>query len=486
MSVSALQTSTTRGSLEPWIKDEVQYYPHQIEGIRQLAMMRSFLLADDMGLGKSLQALTVFGIDVYRGYSKSMIVVCPVTLIGNWLDEVEKFTRFHATTLTGGPKARSEQLKEFAALDGPKVLVVNYEKVRAHQIELDSMLFDVGVFDEAHYLKSHKSQRTKACHALNVRRKFLLTGTPMLNRVDELWSLMHMIDPAAYPAYWPFVNRYAVFGGWKNKQIIGVQNERELTDRINLVMLRRLKEDVLDLPEVQYIERRVDLLPEQKLLYDSVKDDLSLPRVGELEPDVIENALTKFLRLKQICGTTQDFIGEDISGKLDLVIEDDLEVIGNGHRVIVFTQFRSVLEAYVQRMKKHKIPTWQLHGDVKKEDRQSIVKDWSNATKPGAIVCMLQVAGVGLNMTAARHVVFVDELFVPGLNKQAVDRAHRIGADESQPVQVRRYLTRNTIESRVQSILKGKTKLIGSLIETDPDWKKKLLTAMLEDGENVA
>jgi len=132
------------------------------------------------------------------------------------------------------------------------------------------------------------------------------------------------------------------------------------------------------------------------------------------------------------------------------------------------------------------IPIFQLNGDTPMSDRVPTVKRWANVDGPAVIVCMLQVAGVGLNMTASRHVSFLDKLFVPGLNKQAIDRAYRIGADETQPVQVREYICRNTIESRVEQILRGKSKLIHGLVESDPTWKKKLLTAIMEEESAAA
>ncbi|HEY6021880.1 MAG TPA: DEAD/DEAH box helicase, partial [Candidatus Paceibacterota bacterium] len=474
-----MPTPAIRKSLEPWIKDEVEYYEHQAQGIRHLARLKSFLLADDMGLGKSLQALTVFAIDVYRGWAQTMLIVAPVTLKGNWADEIEKFTRFPYIVLEGPPLERNKLLLDFMQIEGPKILIVNYEQVDPHLIALDSLNFDAVIFDEAHYLKNYKAKRTKACLSLYSRRSFLLTGTPMLNHVNELWSLLHRINPEQFPSYWRFVNKYAVFGGYKDKQIVGVKNEKQLTEILQSVMLRRLKSEVLNLPEVQYIERRVDLLPEQVKLYNSVVEEMRLERYDEDEPDDIENALTKFLRLKQICGTTLPFTGQDHSSKLDLAVDEAVELLENGHSVIVFTQFRDMLAAYVDRIVPFGYPVYQLHGDVKQSDRQPIVNDWS-VTGPGVIVCMLQVAGVGLNMTASRHIQFLDKLFVPGLNKQAVDRAHRIGQSETQPVQVFEYLARNTIENRVNQILRTKSKLFGEIVETDPDWKRKLLIALKE------
>lgn len=491
-------TVRARKSMEPYLKDEVVFYDHQITGARHLARLRSFLLADEMGLGKSLQALVVFIMDVYRGWSKTAIVVCPVTLKGNWQDEIEKFTRLPVVVLgqiwdaekkklkSLSPAQRSVQIAEFAAMTGPRILVVNYEQVSAHLKELNKIKFDCAIFDEAHYLKNPATKRTKACMELRSVRSFLLTGTPMLNQVHELWTLLHRIDPKAWPSFWTFKKRYCVFGGYKDKQIIGVKNEKEITEKLQHVMLRRLKKDVLNLKEPQIIQIKVDLLPGQQKLYDEVVDDMKLTVADGTAQD-IENALTKFLRLKQICGTTFGFTGTDESNKLDRAVEIAVELLENGNSIVVMTQFRDVLECFANRLDAASPTTdiFELHGDVKKELRQGIVKQAAASKAPTALVCMLQVAGIGLNMTHSRHMIFLDKLFVPGLNKQAIDRIHRIGTDETQPIQVYEMLTRNTVETRVEQILRTKVKLNDTIIEVNNDWKRALITA-LQEAEDAA
>lgn len=471
-----------RKSIEPWIKDEIKFYPHQVEGIRALAVRKSFLLADDMGLGKTLEALTIFAIDVYRGWATSALVVCPASLKGNWADEIEKFTGFPFVVVQGTKEERLKQLLRFAEINGPKILVVNYEQVISHKDTLDSFMFDVAMFDEAQYLQNPTAKRTEACLDVYSRRSFMLSGTPMLNHVPNLWSILYRVG--AYPGeYYSFINRYAVFGGYKGKQVIGVKNEPELTQRLQNIMLRRTKEEVLDLPPVQMIERRVDLLPKQQEIYDQVKTELKLQRWDMDKPDDIENALTKFLRLKEICGTTFKFTNEDVSSKLDIAISDDIELLENNHKIVVFTQFRTMQDCYQVRMNKamKDTPIWQINGDVPPDSRSQVVKEWAQTSQPGILLCTFKTAGVGLNMTASRHASFLDKTFVPGLNQQAVDRLHRIGADLTQSIQVRDYIARNTVENRINQILRTKKHIFGSIVESDPNWKKKLVELLLEE-----
>jgi SNF2 family DNA or RNA helicase len=501
-----------RKSLEPWIKDEVDYFPHQTDAIRTMAGMRNILLADDMGLGKTLQALTVFAIDVYRGWGEKLLIVAPVSLKENWHDEIVKFTGFRSLMLglernatddgwkKLSPVKRDEQLMDWMDWESPKILIVNYEQVPGYLGVLNKVGFDMVFFDEAHYLQNPKAQRTRACLNLVTNRVIELTGSPLLNHVNGLWALLNRLDPQQFPSFWSFAQRYCVFGGYKDKQIVGVKNEKELREKLHPLMIRRLKKDVFQaelrpdpdtgelvpLYEPKVIQKVIELAPEQRKLYDQVDKELILPG-PDGDPQAIENALTKFLRLKQICGTTATVADTDISSKLDAIVEDTLSLLEAGQPVVFFTQFRGVLECYAQRIAdarkgKDAIRVWQLHGDVKTQDRQKIVNQWSKNKDPGVLACMLQVAGVGLNMTAANYCLFADKLFAPMMNKQAVDRLNRIG--QTTPVTVFEYLAAHTKEQRVEAILRAKNMVNDNIVE-DTSWNTAVMAA-LREAENSA
>lgn len=465
------------------IKDSTPYYPHQIEDVRKFATMGSHLNANPMGYGKSLEGLTVAAIDFERGWAKRVLVVSPATLKWNWANEITKWTHFTYHILDGKPSERIDQIKKFYE-QGTDILIVNYEQVVAHLDDLNWLNFDIIIYDEAHYIKGYKSKRTKACLALKAKKHFLLTGSPLLNQVNELWPLLHRIDPVQYPSYWPFVHRYCVYGGFKDKQIVGTKNATELTERLKAVMVRGDK-GVLGLPDKQRVVIEVDLHPEQRRLYDQAKNEMKLVPPGQASGMDIENGLTKFLRLKQICGTAaaidwQSNLFPDHSTKLDVAFDRVKEFVDNGERVVVFTQFRGVLKAFQERLVSKKIPVWALHGDVDPRDRSMTVENWANYPAPGVILCMLQVAGVGLNMTAANKCIFLDKLFVPKLNEQAEDRLHRIGASTTQPVMIIEIIARKTVEQRIEQILTRKDKLFGQLVETS-SWKKALYQALMEE-----
>ena len=497
-----------RKSLAPYIKDDIQYYQHQVEGIRRMAVMRSVLLADDMGLGKSLQALTVWAIDIHRGLGNKALVVCPASLRVNWAEEIDKFMGDAIHTVVMSSKdaapARLRKIEAFRKEKGPKILVVNYELLLQHLEEINKCLFDIAIFDEAHYLKNHQAKRTKAALRVWAKRFILMTGSPILNHVNELWPLLHRIGVDNLPSYWAFVNRYCVYGGYQSRTIVGTKNEAELIKTLNQYMIRRKKEDVLDLPAVQYIQRTVEMHALQKKYYDQIVQDMRLT-VSTGDNLDVSNALTKFLRLKQICGTTATMPGEekDESHKLDQAVEDALEILAQGHRLVVFTQFRGVLKAFKARLEKAsqpragwdhekgaidgkgrkppQFPIFELHGDVPSEKRQQAIHDWASHRTAGVMIAMFQVAGVGLNMTAARHGLFLDKQFVPALNQQAVDRMHRIGADKTQPVQIIEYFVRGSVEARVEKILSTKRKVFDNIVEGSEQFNKKLIQELLRE-----
>lgn len=489
-------TLSNRGTLEPFIKDEVKFYEHQVECVRGWWKKRSFILADDMGLGKSLQALSIYGMRLWVQNKKGMplgdmLVVCPVSLKYNWLDEIDRFTGYHGMVLEGAPAKRRKQLEMFASLPAPKVLIVNYEQVIAHLKELNDLEFDMVAADEAHYLKNHKSKRTKAYRGLKAKSHLMLTGTPLLNNPSELWVMLDRVAPGKWGTYYQFIRRYCAFGGYEGKQILGVKNEAELRQKMAPYMLRRLKKDVLDLPEVQIIRRELRLLPEQKKVYNEI---IEMMRIQDADENSamganIDNPLTKYLRLKQVCGTLATVLGpdKDVSCKLDAAIEDMETFISNGEKVVVFTQFRGVLDAYSKRLEKNfpKVTLFYLHGGIDKDDRQNIAKAWASVDGPAIILGTFPVMSVGLNLTAAKVMQFLDKDYVPAINQQAIDRCNRIGASTTQPIQVFEYIAAKTAEERIEKLLEQKIAINDAVIEkkTAPTFGADMMKLLEEKAE---
>lgn len=460
--------------LAPYLKPGLTFYDHQIAGIEWMWNKRSFLLADGMGLGKSIQTLAVCAIHASMtaeatGADSLFLIVCPATLKRNWADEIAKFTDLDVVVVNGAPARRREQIDAFARGTGTRYLVVNYEQIPAHLDELSAIDFGAVIADEAHYLKTPDSKRTEAFRRLPPSRRFMLTGTPILGHVDDLWVMLDQVQPGAWGTFRGFAATFCVYGGFEGKSVVGVKNEKRLTDGLEQIMLRRLSVDVLDLPEVQYITRSVDLLPEQRTAYTRAVKEMILERDGtEAGEEEIATPMVRFLRLKQICSTTATvrMDGADHSAKFDLAVADARMMADDGEKIVVFTQFRASLACYVNRLLAAlpDVPVWVLHGDVPTDDRQASVKAWSAHDGPAIIVCILAVAGVGLNMTAGRNVQFLDLDVTPANNAQAVARVHRIGATGDQ-IRVWTYEAADTVDQRVNAIIAAKQQTNDSIIE---------------------
>jgi SNF2 family DNA or RNA helicase len=465
-----------RKSLEPWLKDEVIFRDYQVDGVRFMIQRQNPLQADEMGLGKSLQAIATFSTDVKMGWGETLIVVAPVTLKANWANEFRKFTNIPYTVLGEEMRdgrrrkldrnERDMQIVFFAGGQGPRALIVNYEQVVAHLDMLNAVGFHMAVFDESHYLGNSESQRTMACLALQARRKIPMTGTPVTKNVHNLWALLRMTWPGT-PPFATFMNRHAVYGGFKKREIVGIKRKEEIHEILGRIMIRRLQKDVLDLKEPNIIQRWVELTDVQRKLYDEVEKEMQLTIDPDEPPEEYDNHLFKNLRLRQLCGTTYEFNGEDNSNKLTAAIEDTLEIVGNGHRLVVFTQFRPMVGRYVARLQQAapNIPVWELHGDIPATERFDIVERWEKSTTPGVIVCMMQVTAFGLNMTAGSHGIFLDKHVTPAVNRQAIARLNRIGQDVTKAVTIIEYITVDTVEVRVEEICAIKDETADELVE---------------------
>jgi superfamily II DNA or RNA helicase len=450
----------------------------RVDNERQLYVTRDFIVTHN-----SLMSLTAFAADVKQGYSSKALVVCTTSLKYNWAAEVEKFTGFSYVVLDGSLQKRLIQFAKFREIQGPKVLIVNYEQVSGHLDRINSELFDLAIFDEAHMVKNPSAERTKACRKIFSRRSFMVTGTPIQHNVSDLWVLLDRVSPGAFRSFHHFKNRFCSFGGFGGKQIVGVKNEKELNEQLQQVMIRRMKADVLDLPEVQYIDRIVRLGASQQSLYDAIYKEFRVAFGDGTVKEDVANAAVRFLRCRQVCGTTatvaEDKYGDE-STKLELAVNDALEMVDNGNHVVVFSQFRKVQECFSRRLRtaRPSVPVYELNGDTDPRDRVAMVEKWT-AEPVAVIVCSYAVAGVGLNMTKARYGLLLDKVPSPAMVQQAVDRMHRIGASVEHPVQILQYLANGTVEHRVEQILSSKRALTASVVDADIS-EASLMRAVIE------
>lgn len=421
------------------------------------------ILADDMGLGKTLQMLTfLLSEKKERGNSPS-IIVSPTSLVYNWLEEIEKFAPELNTLIISGKKEEREKI--ITNINEYDVVVTSYPLIRRDIDLYKDTFFRFCILDEAQHIKNPQSQNAKSVKEINAQGYFALTGTPIENSLTELWSIFDFIMPNYLLNHGKFLKKF-------ERPIIKHSDKtalKELSRYIKPFVLRRIKKDVLkELPEK--IENKViaQLTDEQKKIYLAYLKKIK----GEIEEEInskgFERSHIKILsgltRLRQICCHPAMFIENynDTSGKLLLLEELINDSIESGHRILLFSQFTSMLSIIKGMLDKNNIEFKYLDGSTNIKDRGRIVKEF-NAGKGDIFLISLKAGGTGLNLTGADTVIHFDPWWNPAVEEQATDRAYRIGQKNS--VHVMKLITKGTIEEKIYALQERKRKLIEAVIK---------------------
>ena len=414
--------------------------PYQRVGVRVLADAKRAILADDVGLGKTAQAIrAAMEVDAQR-----VLGVTKKSLIYNWLVEIRKWSGNEAAVVT------TRNTIDYSA----KWLVTNYEAAVSRPFELKAYKPDVLIVDEAAAIKNRKAQRTKTIHGLakHIPYVFLLTATPMPNSPDEIWSLLHCLYPEQFSSYWRFVEEhldwgYNFFGG---REIYGIKNPREFTEMLAPIMLRRDK-SLLRLPPVTFETLYVELTETQRRIYR----DLRFRFLTILDEERIVTApsvLAQITRLRQVVCSPALIGGEDSSAKTEALVEL-LEELTPNHKVLVFTTFADYVKLLLPTLEP--FGTVVITGDTSAEARMKAVQKFNEDPKTRVFIGTIQAAGEGLNLQAADVVIFLNKSWVPAENEiQAIGRAHRRG--QTKPVHVINIVAAHTIDEYIEEVLQQK------------------------------
>jgi len=436
-------------------------YGFQREGIDWLGSRPRSILADDMGLGKTMQALAA----VVGAQSYPCLIICQATMRDAWAAQIRRWTGQDSYVMA--PGNRKLCIRQQRTLPR-NFLIVHYEGARLELEELRKFDFKALIVDEATYIKNRGAQRTKAVKLLRAPRIHLLSGTPLLNSPLDLWSLLHMLEPARWQSYYKFERRYAILGGWMGRQVVGYKNVPELQTYVRVQMKRRRKDDVLkDLPPKTYADVLVELPKWQRELYTQARDEL-LVEIDKDKTLTIASMLARMVRLKQIAVWPQATLGV-VSSQTPVKVEalNELLVERDQAKTILFTKFARVAKNLVSWMQsKHPgYQTFLLTGETAMGDRQRLVDEFQAAPAPALWVSTIDAGGMGLTLTAADAVVFMDKDWRPKINEQAEDRAHRIGQRAN--VLVISLIAKDTIEEAIEKVLRKKEALFNEIIERD-------------------
>ena len=467
-----------------------QLRPYQQRGLSWLSFLGELglggILADDMGLGKTIQLLSLVsaqssGSEQAAGSDGRgpTLLVCPMSLVGNWQRETARFTpdlRVHVHH--GADRLDGESLAE--ALAGADLVITTYGVATRDQAALGQVNWARVVCDEAQNIKNHATKQARAVRALPAAARIALTGTPVENRLSELWSIMDFTNPGLLGPAERFRERYAVpierHGSPEATQAL-----KRLTQPF---VLRRLKTDktiISDLPDKQEMKVFCNLTSEQASLYQATVTDM-LSRIEEAADDISRRGLVlaTMAKLKQVCNHPAHLLGDGSrlsgrSGKLARLEEICDEIVAEGDKALCFTQyaeFGRMLQPHLAA--RLGCPVLFLHGGTTKKQRDAMVETFGELDEPALFLLSLKAGGTGLNLTAASHVIHVDRWWNPAVEDQATDRAFRIG--QRRNVQVRKFVCVGTLEERIDAMIEEKKALAEQIVGTGEGWLTELST----------
>ncbi len=449
--------------------------PYQKQGVAWLGFLRENgfggILADEMGLGKTLETLA-FLRALKHAERLPHLIVCPTSLVFNWVAEAEKFTSTLKVLALHGPE-RHAQFDQIPASD---LVVTSYALIRRDAERYRDLAFDTVALDEAQHIKNRQTQNAQAVKSIKARHRIVLTGTPLENSVLDLWSIFDFLMPGYLGTAKDFRERYEL--PIAREQNAEAQNR--LARRLRPFMLRRLKAEVA--PELSAKLEQVslcELTPEQRGVYRQVLEASRQELLAAVGAQGIARsrivALSALLRLRQVCCDLRLLKLEGIdpataSGKLDLFGELLEEVIDGGHRLLVFSQFVSMLTLLKEKLTGEGIEFCYLDGST--TDRAAVVERFQTDGAIPVFLISLKAGGVGLNLTGADSVIHFDPWWNPAVEDQATDRAHRIG--QNKVVTSYKLIARDTVEEKILTLQNRKREIIQATIGGEEEFAASL------------
>lgn len=454
--------------------------PYQLRGVSWLCYLEKLgmnpCLADDMGLGKTMQIIALL---LAKPQKNAALLIAPTSVIGNWFKELEKFAPSIKALIHHG----NTRTKEFSkAIEDYDIVITSYGLIRKDKALFDPFEWSRVIIDEAQNIKNPTAAQTKAIFNLKAQTRIALSGTPIENRLMDLWSIFNFLNPNLLSNKNAFRKQFELPVQREND----IQKKNTLKNLITPFILRRLKTDksiIQDLPEK--IEQKVycELSVEQASLYQLIVDEIK----QEFDKSQEEKGkklimLSALLRLKQCCNHPAQYLQDasefspERSIKLQRLIETTQEAIQNNESILIFSQFTDICEK-LQGILKNKLgyTTHYLHGGTPRKQREKMIEEFQSPdSAPSVFILSLKAGGVGITLTKANHVIHFDRWWNPAVENQATDRAYRIG--QKKTVFAHKFITIGTIEEKIDAMLEEKQALADGIIGSDESWLTELST----------
>lgn len=449
-------------------------HEHQIEGINYGLQNDRWLLGDEMGLGKTKEVIDIaVAKKLMYGY-KHCLVICGVNgLKWNWYNEV--LTHSDEKPHILGQKRRkngniyigdaNDKMSDIQNIDElPYFIITNIETMRNQDIVSELVKLckskEIGLvaFDECHKAKDPTTQQGKGMLKIQADTMIAMTGTPLMNTPLDLYFILKWLGYERN-SWYKFKNHYAEYGGFNNYQILRYKNLDELQERLNDIMLRRLKDDVLDLPEKTYIDEYVEMSAKQSIVYKEVSAEIKA-NIDNIK--MSNNPLAELIRMRQATGYT-GILSTTIkeSAKLDRMEELVEEVVENGKKVVIFSNWTQMTTPIAERLAKYNPAI--ITGEINADARQQMIDKFQNNDKCKVIVGTSGAMGTGLTLTAGSVEIFLDEPWNMALKEQCVDRCHRIGQKNNLTIYT--IMCKNTIDEKVHDIVLSKGELSDAIVD---------------------
>lgn len=474
-----------------------QLRPYQRYGFSWLAFFHRWgmgaCLADDMGLGKTIQtlALLLHEKEIRGKLPGPVLLICPTSVVTNWEREIRRFSPSLTSIIHQGPtRPRGDAVA--AAVEGIDLVLSSYAVVRMDAETLQKIQWYGVVLDEAQYIKNPAAKQTQAVRKLPASFRFALTGTPVENRLSELWSIMQFLNPGYLGSQDNFRRDFSIpierFG---DKQ--ATQRLRQL---VGPFVLRRVKTDptvIQDLPEKIEVKEYCRLTDEQATLYEAIVREVLAKIASSTGIERKGLVLSLLMQLKQICnhpiqylhqgreGGLEDALIAGRSGKLKRLVEMLEEIIAEGERTLIFTQFAEmghILAAYLPKALGCSV--LYLHGGTPTKNREQMIRRFQeDENGPPIFILSLKAGGLGLNLMRATHVFHFDRWWNPAVEDQATDRAYRIGQNRN--VEVHKFVTEGTLEERIDDMIESKKGLAEAIFGSSEQWLTEISTEELRE-----